>query len=104
MEFHGPVPEEDLVELVGRVHGSKRMGGFWFADLGSAKVRIPVVIRGDAHIPEEVGRHCFKAMSARHMADILYEILTDDTLKERVARTGLEYSSDSHGKQCSRRL
>jgi glycosyltransferase involved in cell wall biosynthesis len=26
------------------------------------------------------------------MADILYEILEDDTLRERVARTGLEYS------------
>jgi glycosyltransferase involved in cell wall biosynthesis len=95
VEFHGPVPEEDLVDVYNSLDAfvlPSEWEGFGLPILEAQRCGIPVVIRADAHIPEEVGRHCLKATSARHLADILYEILTDDTLSERVARVGLGYS------------
>ena len=95
VEFHGPVPEEDLVDVYNSLDAyvvPSEWEGFGLPILEAQRCGIPVVIRADAHIPEEVGRHCLKATSERHMADILYEILEDDTLRKRVARTGLEYS------------
>ena len=95
VEFHGPVPEKDLVGVYNSLDAyvvPSEWEGFGLPILEAQRCGIPVVIRADAHIPEEVGRHCPKATSERHMADILYEILTDDTLRESVARTGLEYS------------
>jgi glycosyltransferase involved in cell wall biosynthesis len=95
VEFHGPAPDTDLVDVYNSLDAyvvPSEWEGFGLPILEAQRCAIPVVIRGDAHIPEEVGRHCLKATSAQHMADILYEILTDDTLRERVATTGLEYS------------
>jgi glycosyltransferase involved in cell wall biosynthesis len=95
VEFHGPVPEENLVDVYNSLDAyvvPSEWEGFGLPILEAQRCGIPVVIRGDARIPEEVGRHCLKAMSPPHMADILYKILTDDTLREPVARTGLEYS------------
>ena len=95
VEFLSSVPEKDLVDVYNSFDAyvvPSEWEGFGLPILEAQRCRIPVVIRADAHIPEEVGRHCLKATSARHMADILYEILEDDTLRGRVARTGLEYS------------
>jgi glycosyltransferase involved in cell wall biosynthesis len=95
VEFHGSVPEKDLVGVYNSLDAfvvPSEWEGFGLPILEAQRCGIPVVIRADAHISEEVGRHCLKATSARHMADILYEILKDDTLRERVVRTGLEYS------------
>jgi glycosyltransferase involved in cell wall biosynthesis len=95
VEFYGPVPEEDLVNVynsLGAYVVPSDSEGFGLPILEAQRCGIPVVIRADAHIPDEVGRHCLKATSARHMADILYEILENHALRERVARTGLEYS------------
>lgn len=95
VEFHGFVPEKDLVGVYNSLDAyvvPSEWEGFGLPILEAQRCGIPVVIRADAHIPEEVGRHCLKARSERHMADILYEILEDDTLRERVAKTGLEYS------------
>jgi len=95
VEFHGPVPEEDLVDMYNSLDAyvcPSDWEGFGLPILEAQRCGIPAVIRADAHIPEEVGRHCLKATSARHMADILYDILKDDTLRERVKRKGLEYS------------
>jgi glycosyltransferase involved in cell wall biosynthesis len=95
VEFHGPVPEKDLVGVYNSLDAyvvPSEWEGFGLPILEAQRCGIPVVIRADAHIPEEVGRHCLKATSARHMADILYEILEDDAVREHIARTGLEYS------------
>jgi glycosyltransferase involved in cell wall biosynthesis len=95
VEFHGPVPEEDLVSVYTSLNAyvvPSEWEGFGLPILEAQRCGIPVVIRADAHIPEEVGRQCLKATSARHMADNLYQLVEDETLKERVKRAGLEYS------------
>jgi glycosyltransferase involved in cell wall biosynthesis len=95
VEFHGPVPENELVDIYNSLDAyvvPSEWEGFGLPILEAQRCGVPVIIRGDAHIPEEVGRHCLKATSARHTAEIIYEILSDATLRERVVRTGLEYS------------
>ena len=71
VEFHGPVPEEDLVDVYNSLNAyvvPSEWEGFGLPILEAQRCGIPVIIRADAHIPEEVGRHCLKATSERPMA------------------------------------
>jgi glycosyltransferase involved in cell wall biosynthesis len=51
-----------------------------------------VIIRKDAHIPTEVSKCCLEASSEEDMADKIYELLTNTTLRRSVIDEGLEYS------------
>jgi glycosyltransferase involved in cell wall biosynthesis len=95
VEFRGPVPEEDLVDVYNSLDVyvvPSEWEGFGLPILEAQRCGIPVVIRADAHIPEEVSRFCLKAASERHMADILYEIFEGDELRKCITRTGTAYS------------
>jgi glycosyltransferase involved in cell wall biosynthesis len=95
VEFRGQIPEKDLIDVYNSLDiyvVPSEWEGFGLPILEAQRCGVPVIIRADAHIPEEVGRYCLKATSERHMAGILYEILTDDALRGRVVKTGVEYS------------
>jgi glycosyltransferase involved in cell wall biosynthesis len=95
VEFQGQIPEKDLVDVYNSLDiyvCPSDWEGFGLPILEAQRCRIPVIIRADARIPEEVGRYCLKATSERHMADILYEILEDDALRGRVTKAAAEYS------------
>ncbi len=95
VEFKGSLTDEQLVEAYNSfdvfVLASEREG-FGFPILEAQKCGVPVIIREDAHIPPEVSKCCLKASSEQDMADKIYQLLIDKTLRQAIVEQGLEYS------------
>jgi len=95
VEFKGFVPDENLVEVYNSFDVfvlPSEWEGFGIPILEAQKCGVPVIIREDAHIPPEVTRCCVKAKSEGDMADKIYEILTNSSLRDDIIKKGLEYS------------
>lgn len=67
--------------------------GFGLPILEAQRCGVPVIVRKDAHIPEEVSTCCLKAASEEDMADKIYQLLTDSGMRLSVTEQGLDYSS-----------
>jgi glycosyltransferase involved in cell wall biosynthesis len=95
IEFKGSMPDEELVGAYNSfdilVHPSE-WEGFGLPILEAQRCGVPVIIREDAHIPQEVSQCCLKATSEQDMADKMHELLTDERLREEITERGLEYS------------
>ncbi|MGA7076350.1 MAG: glycosyltransferase, partial [Halobacteriota archaeon] len=94
VEFHGAVPEDMLVHVYNSFDVfvmPSDWEGFGLPILEAQRCGVPVIIRADAHIPEEVGRQCIKATTEQHMATLFHEILTKD-FRDSVVQSGLRYS------------
>jgi len=66
--------------------------GFGIPILEAQKCGVPVIIRGEAHIPGETSLHCVKSSSCSDMADKMYALLSDPVLRDRTIGAGLDYS------------
>lgn len=95
VEFRGFVPEEKLAEAYNSLDVFAMMSeweGFGLPILEAQKCGVPVVIREDARIPEEVTRCTLQASSERDFSEKIYELLTNSLLKKRLSEAGLKYA------------
>jgi len=67
--------------------------GFGLPILEAQRCGVPVIIRSDARIPEEVSRCCVKATSVEDMAEQMARVITDAEYTEKITREALAYSS-----------
>jgi glycosyltransferase involved in cell wall biosynthesis len=95
VEFKGFVGGEALV----RAYNSfdvfvlpSEWEGFGFPILEAQRCGVPVIVRKDAHIPQEVSSCCLKASSEEDLADKIFQLLTEDELRHGIIEQGLEYS------------
>lgn len=95
VEFTGFIPDDKLVDTYNSfdifVLPSK-WEGFGLPILESQKCGVPVIIREDSLIPREVSKWCIKVKSEIDMANNIYELLTDSSMRSSVINNGLEYS------------
>jgi len=97
VEFMGFVPEEKLVEAYNSFDVfvmSTEWEGFCIPILEAQRCGVPVIIREDAHIPPEVTKYCIKAKSEEDMADKIYDLLKNPSLRQALVQKGLEYSKE----------
>ena len=66
--------------------------GFGLPILEAQRCGVPVVVRSDAHLPDEVVKWCVKAKSEEDMAEKLYQLLVDDKLRKKLIIEGMNYS------------
>ena len=95
IEFHGGIPEEAIVDFYNSLDVlavPSEWEGFGLPILEAQRCGVPVVIRADAHIPDEVRMCCAKATSEQNMAEIFYRILSEDSLRQRIIHAASEYS------------
>ncbi len=95
VEFKSLAPEEQLVEIYNSFDVfvlPSEWEGFGLPILEAQRCGVPVIIREDAHIPLETARFCLKAQSQDDMAYKFFQLLTDDDLREKTIKAGLEYS------------
>lgn len=95
VEFRGFIPQEKLVETYNSFDVfalTSEWEGFCIPIIEAQRCRVPVIIREDAHVPKETSLCCLKADSEENMAEKLYQLLTDYSLKEKIVNKGLAYS------------
>jgi glycosyltransferase involved in cell wall biosynthesis len=95
VEFKGSLTDEQLVEAYNSFDVfvlPSDWEGFGFTILEAQRCGVPVIVRKDAHIPEEVSACCLKAGSEEDMADKIHALLTDDHLRQDLVDKGLDYS------------
>lgn len=95
VQFRGYVPENNLVEIYNSFDVfvmPSEWEGFCLPILEAQKCGVPVVIREDAHISEEVNRFCLKAKSEEDMADKIFQLFMNDGFREEIINKGLKYS------------
>lgn len=66
--------------------------GFGIPILEAQRCGIPTIIRENAHIPLEVSKCCIKCKSEKNMADLIFNILTNDEHYTDISKRGIEYS------------
>lgn len=54
--------------------------------------RVLVITKEDVHVPAGVSKCCLKAKSEEDMADKIYELMTNEDLRQHVIERGLESS------------
>lgn len=94
VEFKGLAPEKEIVKIYNSFDVfvmPSEWEGFCIPILEAQGCGVPVIVREDARIPEEVRKYCIKAKSKEDMADKMYELLTDSSLRCEVARNGQKY-------------
>lgn len=94
VEFHSAVPEDRLVDTYNSFDVfvlPSDWEGFGLPILEAQRCGVPVIIRADVHIPEEVGRLCLKATTEQHMATLFRDLLEKD-FRDSVIQRGLRYS------------
>ena len=95
IEFRGSLTDDQLVDAYNSFDVfvlPSEWEGFGLPILEAQRCGLPVIIREDAHIPEEVSKCCLKADSEQDMADKIYRLLMDEHLSQAIAEEGLEYS------------
>ena len=94
-EFRGSLTDEELVDAYNSFDVfvlPSEWEGFGLPILEAQRCGVPVIIRKDAHIPAEVSKCCLKASSEEDMADKMYQLLTNASLRQETVEQGLEYS------------
>jgi len=66
--------------------------GFGIPILEAQRCGIPVIIRENAHIPQEVSKCCVKCKSEQDMAEQIYSILNDEKQYRSISENGIKYS------------
>ena len=95
IEFRGSLTDEELVDAYSSFDVfvlPSEWEGFGLPILEAQRCGVPVIIREDAHIPQEVSTCCLKAGSEEDMADKICELLTDAKYRRAIIEEGLEYS------------
>lgn len=95
VEFKGFIPQGKLVEtynLFDIFAITSEWEGFCMPILEAQRCGVPVVIRGDARIPDEVVRWCLKANSEENMAQVIYKRLDDPHFREDIIMKGIDHS------------
>ena len=95
VEYKGFVKESELVDVYNCFDIfiiPSDWEGFCLPLMECQKCGVPVIIREDAHIPEEVSKCCLKASSEEDMAEKVYQLLTNSELKRDIIKKGLIYS------------
>jgi glycosyltransferase involved in cell wall biosynthesis len=95
VEFRGSLTDEDLVDAYNSFDVfvlPSEWEGFGFPILEAQRCGVPVIVRKDAHIPQEVSSCCLKASSEEDLADKIFQLLTEDELRHGIIEQGLEYS------------
>jgi glycosyltransferase involved in cell wall biosynthesis len=96
VEFRGYVAAEELAETYNSFDVCvlpSEWEGFGFPILEAQRCGVPVIVRNDAHIPEEVSACCLKATSEEDMAEKIFQLLTDQAIYQSVAEQGLDHSN-----------
>lgn len=97
IQFKGSLPDDELVEAYNSFDVfvlPSEWEGFGLPILEAQRCGVPVIIREDAHIPEEVSKCCLKADSEEDMADKICQLLVDERLRQAMIEQGLEYSQE----------
>jgi glycosyltransferase involved in cell wall biosynthesis len=95
VEFRGFIPQNDLVETYNSFDIfalTSEWEGFCIPIIEAQSCGVPVIIRGDAHIPDEISTCCLKVNSEKDMAKKFYKLVTDYNLRDNIKNQGLEYS------------
>jgi glycosyltransferase involved in cell wall biosynthesis len=95
VEFLGSSPSGELVDIYNSFDllvFPSDWEGFGFPILEAQKCGTPVLIRSDSKIPHEVSRFCEKATSEEDMADRIYRLITDESIRNPLVERGAEYS------------
>jgi glycosyltransferase involved in cell wall biosynthesis len=95
VEFLGFTPSDELVDIYNSFDllvFPSDWEGFGFHILEAQKCGTPVLIRSDSKIPYEVSRFCEKATSEEDMADRIYRLITDESIRNSLVERGTEYS------------
>ena len=95
IEFRGFISDDQLVHAYNSFDVfalPSQWEGFGLPILEAQRCGVPVIIREDAHIPAEVSKCCLKADSQQDMADKIYRLLMDESLRQTIVEEGLEYS------------
>jgi glycosyltransferase involved in cell wall biosynthesis len=96
VEFKGFVSQEKLVEAYNSLDVfvlPSEWEGFGLPILEAQKCEVPVVTRAGTHIPREVAKCTLKTKSEADMADTIYDLLTNPTLREQVVKGGVRHGS-----------
>jgi glycosyltransferase involved in cell wall biosynthesis len=67
--------------------------GFGLPILEAQRCGVPVIIRTDARIPEEVARYCVKASTVEDIAEQMARVITDPEYARNIAQQALTYSN-----------
>lgn len=79
--------------------------GFGLPILEAQKCGVPVIVRTNASIPEEVRKFCSAAKSCEHTADRIHELLTNESLRKEMIHKGLQYANQfTWEKTCAKTL
>lgn len=95
IEFKGSVSDDKLINIYNSFDVfvvPSEWEGFGLHILESQRCGVPVVTRGDAHIPFEVSRYCIKVNSENDMAHNVYRLLVNYNFRSKIIDNGLEYS------------
>ncbi len=93
--FFGKVAEEDIIEIFNSFDAfvmPSKWEGFSLPILEAQKCGIPVIIKNDAHIPDEVKKYVIETSSEEDMAEKIYMLYTDVYLRNDIIKKGVEYS------------
>lgn len=95
VDFRGSIPDNELVRAYNSLDVFTMPSdyeGFGFPILEAQRCGIPTIVRAAAAIPEEVTKCCMKAKSEDDLADQLYTLYSDRSLKSRLISEGIQYS------------
>jgi len=95
VDFTGLIPEDKIVDIYNSfalfVYPSS-YEGFGFPILEAQKCGVPVLIRRDSRIPNEVTRFAIECTSEQDMADKMCNLLTNQELYREISEKGMNYA------------
>jgi len=97
IEFRGFVHDEELVKAYNSLDIfllPSDWEGFGLLILEAQRCGLPVIIKKDANIPEEVSKHCLKIKSEQDMVDIIFKLINEPEFKIKIVQKGLNYSQN----------
>jgi glycosyltransferase involved in cell wall biosynthesis len=96
VEFRGQIPADKLMETYNSFTlfaFPSLQEGFGLSTLEAQACGVPVLVLKGAMVPEEVTRQAVPCVDEEDMAEQFHRLLSDDALRERVIRSGLEFAA-----------
>ena len=94
--FMESLPEEEISKIYSSfdvfVSGT-RSEGFGLIILEAQKCGVPVIVREEARIPEEVKRYCIQAKSPKDMAEKAFNIIKNEKFRQKQVKLGMGYAA-----------